>query len=494
MQFPTVVPQELSYVKSAISDDALFELLVQKPFDLTAFFEAASDDETWADTHNVFIKKTLEWITKQTYDNKLAQDIVDRIGRATQKHYNVLMPFLPNNITLKLSDVEIPASGIMLSAASSYLSKLMLKECRDKKSNILVLNKVTSKEFAPVLNYINMESTEDILTMGQDDLINIIKISIYWDIQPLSSLTQKLLAKYLTDENIVDMTFRARNEHWLLFARHCADYLNNRNLGFLIEIPSLERLVFEFLGFKEDTIKNFNIFKPLITDIAVKGSLSEDSNFGAALKQCPKLIGVSLNKTKAFTSQLVELPRNLQELNLSECPWISVATLKQLHAYCPEIESLDFSNDVHLNFSVWGELAKFRQLKRLSLNKCHQIQDSDISILLISCSGLKRLSLMGCTKITEKGFLDIAKSRLRLLHLELSRCSLSDNIIVEIGSRCKVLADLDISNCDQLTEKGVLGVVRNAKMLVELNITRCHIPLPAIEEIKRIAPLLNLFH
>jgi len=494
MQFPTVVPQELRYVESATSDETLFDLLVQKPFDLVEFFEAGADDETWAEAHATFMNKTLKWVTAQTYSNKLAQELVDRTAHTVLRHHRVLNPYLPNNITLKLSDVEIPANSFMLSAGSNYLRNLMLKECRDKNSNVLVLNKIKLNEFTPIMAYVNTEDVEDILTMGQDDLINIIKISIAWDIQPLSALTQKLLAKYLTDQNIIAMIFRARQEHWLLFERHCAEYLNNKDLGFSLEIPTLERFVFAFYDFKEDALHYFEIFKPLITDLSCKGTLSEDQYFGKALKRCPNLIGVNLSKTLSFSPQLVELPSDLQEMNLSECPWISPNALKQLHGRCPDLKFLDFTSDIHLNFSAWGELVKFKQLKRLSLAQCHQLQDSDIAIILTSCKNVTRLSLRNCVKISEKGFLDIAKSPLRLIELDLSRCVLTDNTIVEIGSKCKALAVLDISNCDQLTEKGILGLVRNARMLTELNITRCHISPSAIEEMKRIAPQLKLVH
>lgn len=492
MKLPAVTPRNLEYVKSAESDEALFELLQKKPADLISFFEAGAYDETWADIHDAFMTKALEWYTAQAYNDRLSKEDLRRVAQTVQNHSRVLQSFLPKNIIIKLNGGEIPSNTLLLSATSDYLRQVMIKECRDKNAYTLELPQIDMRQFIPINSYMNNGIAEELLTMGQDDIITQIRRSLAWNIEPYAVLAQKCLAKYLTNENVIPMILKAKEERWLHFARQCADYINNCQWGYRLEISSIERLIFEFLNFGEDTLKHFVTFLPMITDIACKGELVQHQQFGLVLKKCTRIIGLDISKTRAYSPQFVEIPKTLQELNLSECPWISKDNLKQFLSICPDLKQIDFSSDSHLNYAVWGELAKFRQIKRLSLAHCHQVQDSDLTIFLKGFGAMTDLSLRNCTKISEAGFFEISKNLQRLVHLDLSRCSITDNAIVEISSRCRNLAVLDISSCEQLTEKGILGIVRNGKALQELNIARCHAPQNVLDEIKRINPLLLL--
>lgn len=491
MDLPTELPAHLRYVSTADSEDELFQILAAKTPDLISFFESASDDETWSDVHSAFITKALNWLTEQTYKDRLSKEFISRIARSIHRHSHVLMPFLNRNITVKLADAEISENNILLSAASNYFRQTMIYECRDKDLFTVTLN-VGLQEYLPIHNYINTGSSPELQTMGQEELTIQVRRAIAWEIDPLSQISQKSLSKYITDDTAIDMLIKAKQERWVYFAQHCAEYINSRDWGFGLAVPRIERLSFEFRNFQSNTLEYFTKLKPLITDIACKGDLPEDPQFGTVLKQCNKLIGVDISKTLSFSQQFMEIPKTVEELNLSECPWLSGKTLQQFFKICPDLKQLDLSSDVHLNFSAWGELSKLKQLKRLSVAQCHQIQDSDLTVIAKGCVSLTDLSLKNCSKIGEKGFLDLAKNLSRLVNLDLSRCALSDNAAVEISSRCRNLARLDISSCNQLTEKGILGIVKHCHGLQELDISRCRITQSVIDEIKRIAPLLNL--
>jgi hypothetical protein len=128
----------------------------------------------------------------------------------------------------------------------------------------------------------------------------------------------------------------------------------------------------------------------------------------------------------------------------------------------------------------------------LDLANCDQLQDSDLSILFRGLNALTELSLSGCKKISERGFLELAKSLSRLIKLDLSYSNISDTALVEIISRCKNLTSLNVSSCSQLSEKGILAAVKTGLSLQRLDIAHCHIAEEAIQEITKTYPQLIL--
>lgn len=491
MQFPALMPKELLYLEASSSEEALEELLTKKPFDLVFFFETASDDETWSANHEPFMCKLAEWLTAQAYHDRLEYSLVKRIAAAIKKHQAVLGPLVPRNIDIQLKDGAVSVNGLLLAATSDFFKQVLLKECREKDSHALSLS-IETAAFAPIESFISIGVVADLPVRGQEEIITLLRQAAAWEIGDLAQACEKMLAKYLTPENAVAMLYQAKQERWFEFQKLCAEFINRTNRGFLLSVPSLDRLAFEFLDFQEETLQFFNSVRSLVTDLVCKGDLTENPHFGAILKQCPGLLALDISETSSFSDQLTEVAKELQFLNLSECSWTSRDTFKTLQEICPSIKQMTLCNNAHLNFSAWGELAKFKQLKKLDLTQCHQISDSDLSIILRGCSNLNELSLAYCLKIGVRGFLDLAKTLPRLTHLDLTRCAISDEALVEIASRCRVLMFLNISACDRLTEKGVLAAVKNASSLQTLNISRCRFPEVAVETIKRMSPYLDL--
>lgn len=107
MQQPAFTPTHLHSVGAAKSDSDLFNALVQKTDNLVTFFEVATDDETWADSHEEFITLTLAWFTEQAYADKLAYDFIKRIASSIHRHYNVLKSEIPRNIIVKFNDRQV---------------------------------------------------------------------------------------------------------------------------------------------------------------------------------------------------------------------------------------------------------------------------------------------------------------------------------------------------------------------------------------------------
>ncbi|HEV8051438.1 MAG TPA: BTB/POZ domain-containing protein [Parachlamydiaceae bacterium] len=492
MDFPSLMPKELSSYLGIKSEEELLVAFIQKPNDLVLFFETASDDETWTENNEGLMRKLLSWLTLQTFHDHLSKINYQKAALAVQKHHLILKSMLPENITIKLKDDKIPFNGLLLAAASDFFRQILLNESRFKDSDVLSFPQLTANEFAPIGSFIVTGQVPDLRTKGQDEIIELIKRANAWELSLLSLQCETMLPKYLTVDNVFELLALAKNERWGTFERACTAFINSHEWKFSLFAPTFERLAFEFFDFTDPTLEYFERLRPLITDIVCSGALTEEPQFGFILKSCPDLYSLDISRTFAFSNQLEEIPGKLQILNVSSCPWISKETIKRLFDFTPDLRQLLLQNNVHLNYMFWGELAKYNRLIKLDMANCTQFQDSDLSLILRGIGSLTELSLSNCKKIDENGFLELAKRLSRLIRLNLSRSNLSDTALVEIISRCRYLTTLDISACLRVTEKGILSVVKNALSLQELDISRCVVSADTLEEIKKTAPLLQL--
>jgi hypothetical protein len=491
VEFPALMPKELSFCLSIPKEDSLFEKLIKKPNELTLFFEVAADDETWSENHAVFMTKLLEWLTNQSYHDKLAKSNYQKAAYSIQKHYSILKFFLTENITIKLSDAEISMNGLLLAAASDFFKDLIVTAA-SRDSYILSFPQLNKSEFSPIQEYICTGNVVNLKTKGVEEIIELIKRAKGWELDPLSIMAEYTLKKYLNRENVFDMLAQAKKENWTQFNEHCVNFINEQSWGFKLSIPFTNRLAFQFLDFHQSTINFFEELRPMITDLICNGDLIDQPQFGLILLEQTDLFLLDISRTKSFSSQLQEIPKKLQALNLSECPWISKETLKSIFTINPNIKQLFLRNDVHLNYLFWGEVAKLKSLTKLDVSNCTQLQESDLDILLQGLTSIRELSLNGCKRIGEAGFLNLAKRLSRLIRLDISRTNISDTALVEIISRCHHLTKLDISSCSQLTEKGILAAVKSGLSLQSINIDHCHISESKIDEIKSSYPQLNL--
>jgi hypothetical protein len=491
LEYPSLMPKVLDPYFDGRTEDTLFSALIKHPDHLALFFENAADDETWTENHEQLMGKMLDWLTRQTFNERLSEENYKRAARAIIKHYPVIKSFLPKNIVIKLKDGQEPFNGLLLSAASDFFRQLLI-QASVKNSNELSFPQLTTQEFFPIGTYLSTGIVPDLKTRGSEEIIELIKRAKAWELTELVIASERMLKKYIDADNVFKMLARSKKEQWSHFTQHCVDFINQRDWQFKLSIPSPVRLAFEFLDFHEPTLNFFEVLRPLVTDIVCSGNLIEEPQFGLILNECSDLFALDISRTNAFSNQLREIPTRLQSLNLSECSWVTKDNLKQIMGYCSKLQELHLQKDTHLNYIFWGELTKFKTLTRLDLTNCDQLQDENLSVLLRGLNTLTQFSLSGCKQITEKGFLELGKNLSRLVKLNVSYSEISDTALVEIVSRCRKLTDLDISGCPQLTERGILAAVKNGFALQEINMAHCDIPQESIQEIRMTYPQLSL--
>lgn len=488
---PALLPKELTHYQNVNSGDALFSSLIRNPKELVLFFDYACGDETWSESHPEFMKKTINWLTFQGFQDKLDIEWLKQSAKAIQDHFAILSPFIPYNIVCQLNDTSVSINSLLFSAASTFFKDILRRECREKNKMTFSL-KIPYSLYKPIEEYVNTGKIAYLWKHEQDEIMAILQLGGSWGLDGVVSLCEEALQRYITPENALEMFLLSRRELWPRFKEECIHYINELNLGFLLFPGSIESVIFEFKEFKEISLEYFKKLSPFITELIIGGNLNEDSSFSEIIAKCPKLRSLNISGSSSLTENLYTIPKNLETLNVSQCSWLNNQSLKKIASICPSLKKMILTSNTQLNFVAWGELSRFRCLESLDLSRCHQISDDDFSVILRACRSLKELILDECKKISDKGYFELSKALSRLANLNLSRCSITDLALIEIAIRCHRLTVLNLMRCENITEKGILGLAKHANMLKELNLIRCNIPNIVINDLKTIKPYLTI--
>ncbi|KAL3686923.1 hypothetical protein R1sor_013232 [Riccia sorocarpa] len=141
------------------------------------------------------------------------------------------------------------------------------------------------------------------------------------------------------------------------------------------------------------------------------------------------------------------------------CPYLQILDLMMLN----KARSIHTTDDGFEPFGDRGLVAVAdgrRELRDVSLRWRQRVGDIGVSALAHSCHKLVELDLGHCNRITDESLKAISQLRL-LKTLYLQKCRLVTNSGVSFlanGSTSKSLRNLGLSECDQLTDGGVLSL------------------------------------
>ncbi|XP_019306809.1 dynein regulatory complex subunit 6 [Panthera pardus] len=145
------------------------------------------------------------------------------------------------------------------------------------------------------------------------------------------------------------------------------------------------------------------------------------------------------------TLRSVSLCRNLQELNVSDCPTLTDESMRYISEGCPGVLYLNLSNTIITNRTMRLLPRHFHNLQNLSLAYCKKFTDKGLRYLNLGdgCHKLIYLDLSGCTQISVQGFRNIANSCTGIMHLTINDMpTLTDNCIKALVERCPCITSI----------------------------------------------------
>ena len=492
MELPALLPKSLEYIAAISSERGLFEALIQNLEDFILFFEFACDDETWSESHTVFMKMALEWMTERFFQDKFPVAIAKRAAVKFRQHSSILGAMILKNFTILLNGREYELNSLLWGTGSEILRNLIRQQCRDLNSQTLRLQGISELVLDQIEEYLFTGKVQELWRKNQQQIMDVLTQAEEWDLTGLMEICEALLKKYISSDNSIEMLLEAHRKKWHLLEAECVDFINAQDLGVKFEKDSKDYFSMEFLNFREPALKIFELVRKDLTRLICGFDLTDHSSFSDVINRCPHLICLDISATNSFTDRLFDIPRSLQELDVGKCEWLTNANMKKLIEICPHLTKVGLAGNLQLNYSFWGLLKNLPSLQKLDLSQCYQMKDEDFKLVLQACRGVTELYLNECTGLSDNAFFELAKNLAKLTDLDVSRTNISDSGLIDLIVRCKQLMSLKVSRCPNLTDKGILEVIYNAPFIKFLDVAKCRISIETLSKINELRPHLEI--
>jgi F-box/leucine-rich repeat protein 2/20 len=469
VDFPLLTPDDLrEVIADSLSERELYEVLVKRTDRLIRFYLNALEDEAWSTKHIEFYDLTLRWLTQRYLDNRLDAEYARAAVAGLQAHFDILESIVPKPLSIASGQDFFPINPLILGTMSPFFRQLIRDGAYDKQRNVISLDESDSYLCGYVLHYIEHGEVEDLWKWTEKEIESLISLTEKWGLDSLKEEAETILCRYVTQDNLIDKLPGAiRADHRIIMEK-CVMVFNETVTGArLVMVP--EGLGFEFLDFLDKTMRLFEPLKNVITHLIVSGQLTLEDTFEKVLKQCPKLLGLDISRSEVWSPFFSAIPERVRELNVARCAWLNDTTLHKLSSYIRQLHILGLMQNTQLSYLGFGELKNFRDLRSLDLSLCNQLGDSELRIVMRAAPQVIELSLLGCKRIGDDGFHDFARRGVHLQTVNLSRTSLTDGSLLEIGTRCKALQKITINHCLLVSELGLKAFLQVASQLQELS-------------------------
>lgn len=166
---------------------------------------------------------------------------------------------------------------------------------------------------------------------------------------------------------------------------------------------------------------------------------------------------------------LVRCGESLKDLNLPSASHVlDYRAAEAISVLCPNLECLDVSGVQLTNVGVQQLAQKCPKLKTVLMKRCLEVGEKGLWWLLHLCKHLEHLDLTEVYKLSGQCF-HMAGARLR--KLVLRGCSgVTSTGLTKVATKCRLLAELSISDCLQITDHDVLLLCQNLRALRVLHL------------------------
>jgi hypothetical protein len=303
--------------------------------------------------------------------------------------------------------------------------------------------------------------------------------------------------------------------------------------------PQLQSLRLYGAGLSQEGVMAAARALPQLQDVSLDQYwLVGDEGLAVLATHCPRLRALDMafeNATNGGIAAAVARWPELERLNLSGIPFLTVAAYRAVGASCPRLRALKTGLQdgnvsppagyagrtdacVHavadgcpllqeLDLTGWDCItdaalvavaSRCPQLERLALSRCERVTDVGVIAVTTRCQRLRTLDVQGCELVTvdsmlrglvhcrelEELSLRFAGAPAALLGTQWPRlrkvsvdrpCYLdvTNGDIAMLAGHCPALQSLTLNGCAMLTDAAVLAVAAHCPRLEELDLSRC---------------------
>ncbi|KAK5703873.1 SCF ubiquitin ligase complex subunit [Elasticomyces elasticus] len=171
----------------------------------------------------------------------------------------------------------------------------------------------------------------------------------------------------------------------------------------------------------------------------------------------------------------------LQGLNVTGCKKLTDASIQALARSCRHVKRLKFNGCTQLtDTAILTVAAHSTHLLEIDLHALQNVESPAVTALLTSCLHLREVRLAHCTRINDHAFTDIPMipdspiifDSLRIL--DLTDCNeLGDKGVERIIETCPRLRNLILAKCRHITDRAVLAITKLGKNLHYIHLGHC---------------------
>uniref|UniRef100_A0A061R9X5 F-box and leucine-rich repeat protein 7 n=1 Tax=Tetraselmis sp. GSL018 TaxID=582737 RepID=A0A061R9X5_9CHLO len=213
------------------------------------------------------------------------------------------------------------------------------------------------------------------------------------------------------------------------------------------------------------------------------------------LQHLPHLRVLSLAGCFHVTDGGLECLRGLglQHLDLEGCNRVSDQGLSLAVGRLKGLRILILEGLHGLTDDGLAALAGCQLLEKLSLKGCSQISDEGLEGLMPCLPRLRWLDVSGCRRLTQRGLTAIARHLPGLSHLALAHCTgVGNSGLATLGAAELPLCSLNLSACPRITGTGIAALQPLARTLHTLDLSWCDLNDPAALQLHSLGRLRHL--
>ncbi|KAK3326143.1 hypothetical protein B0H66DRAFT_147851 [Apodospora peruviana] len=234
-------------------------------------------------------------------------------------------------------------------------------------------------------------------------------------------------------------------------------------------------------------------------------TLADKVNDGSVmpLAVCTRVERLTLTSCKALTdSGLIALVQNnshLLALDISGDENITEASINAIAENCRRLQGINVSLCTNISNESMIRLAQnCRFIKRLKLNGCQQINNAAVLAFADHCPNILEIDLHQCQQVANESVTRLMAKSQSLRELRLANCEVIDDyafLSLPANKTYEHLRILDLTSCQQLTDRAVEKIIDVAPRLRNLVLAKCrHITDAAVYAISRLGKNLHYLH
>ncbi|KAJ2994281.1 hypothetical protein HDV02_001716 [Globomyces sp. JEL0801] len=438
-------------------------------------------------THTIDTIKDLKVVVlEEPEENDEEEDLyVPPIAsREKSQEYLSVAGSLSKRLTEKRrASVAVWSDAKLMQFAQNVVTQASIKESRFAGSNML-LNDDTNSILASTLSLAQLDQCQEIgLFKVKPELIT--QIIQQLDLQTILKL--RLVSKSfstiahasLNRVNLSPWSKTLTDKHLLRLMSFAGQYVQNLSLKNCWGLRDGGLADMARYTTKLTTLNLSGVWE--LTDMGLL-KVAEVSQFlqSMDLSNCKKITDTGmigfLQQAKSLKRLNVGFCKNLSAKMMDHIAWVNLTEINLPR--CTGINDTGFNHWLNPLPTAMCELALGTltfSLEDINLSDCSFLSDSTIQVLGKQCPQLKRLCLSFCCSLTEKFATYISEGCPFIQTLDVSYCggAMTDNATLVLAQGLPKLKELGMRGCVQLTDLGMEHLATHALALETVNFTQC---------------------